>query len=60
MDFHGVPQPELRDECRKLRIQQLPGREDEMAIFRDETDEDWDDIETTVPEILADSKYLEY
>jgi hypothetical protein len=69
----GFPECGLGDECRKQYItaidvirsknwfssskeEQLLGRD---VIFRDQTD-DWDDVETGVPEILADSKYLEY
>jgi hypothetical protein len=31
--------------------------ESEPVIFRNQTDEDWDSMETAVPEILADSEY---
>jgi hypothetical protein len=45
--------------CNNLMIStDLRGQEKEIAIFRNRVNEDWDDVETGVPEILADSNYL--
>ena len=32
---------------KEVCLEQLPGREEEIVIFREETDDDWDDMQDT-------------